>query len=299
MVAVTLGQARIRIRICSASRCGEAVLSCTGLTLLPWSALAPQSAWRRSSASAPRGQSERRSPLRTSLALLQLLSFVRFTPDSNKTGTPPSTCISLPQMDSVHRLDYSQGRPAAGPAPAYQGPPPPRPPPPSYFAAVRRRVPSSLRPVLLFATFLSFIYLIAVAVTSFRYLSSSTETAKLKLFDIISGVLYLVGAVTEAFGLYAVWTSKLPLVLLHARASVVGLVVVVAAQIINIVSHYTGKKDIIDGCTAKYTGAAACTGYSSWWGGWGCSQSEPLSATDAANYCQSNWQKESIWVFVW
>ncbi|CAO1637219.1 unnamed protein product [Parajaminaea phylloscopi] len=203
-------------------------------------------------------------------------------------------------MDSVHRLNYSQGRPAQpqGPTPTHQGPPP-QAAPPSYFAAVRRRVPASLRPVLLVATFISFLYLVIAAVASFRYIGATHETAKLRTFDVIAGILYVVGALAEAFGFYAIWTRKRPLVTMYARLSLFALAIIVGAQVVNIVSHFAGKSDIISGCTQKYTGATACSGYSSWWGGWSCSETEPLSASDAASYCENLWKKESTWIFVW
>lgn len=196
-------------------------------------------------------------------------------------------------MDTVNRVSYVQGSPA--PYQASQ----PQAPPPSYFAAVRRRVPGSLRTVLLVATFISFIYLVSASVTSFRYVGSKYETTKLKIFDIIIGVFLVLGAVTEAFGFWAVWTRKQTLVAAYARVSIIALAIVVAAQIVNVISHFTGKGDITVGCTKKYTGANACSGYSSWWGGWSCSETEPLNAIDAASYCEQIWKKESVWVFVW
>lgn len=201
-------------------------------------------------------------------------------------------------MDSVHRLDYQAGQPS-GPHP----PPQRNGAPPSYWSSIRTRVsPSSssysLRPVLIFTTLISFLYLLIIAIANFKSLNDQDETAKLKTFDIISAALCLFAAAVEAFGFLAAVKSHVGWASLYARASTLALGAVVAADVVAIVEQFTAKSDLIGGCTKIYTGAATCKdGQSSWWGD--CTPGQPMTAEQAGKYCESQWKKGTIWDFVW
>lgn len=92
---------------------------------------------------------------------------------------------------------------------AYQAsarPPPPTGPPPAYARTIGRLFPYSLRPVLLFSCVISFIYLVLLGGSDFKTAGSTDVTGKLKIFEIVQGILFIVGAIVEVFGFYAVYT---------------------------------------------------------------------------------------------
>lgn len=202
-------------------------------------------------------------------------------------------------MDTVHRLDYTAGQPG-GPSPNYQSN---AAPPPSYWTSMRTRVtPSttySLRPVLIFTTLISFLYLVIIAIANFKSLNDPTETGTLRLFDIITAALCLFAAVVELFGFLAALRTHLAWASLYAKASTLALAAVIAADVVAIVEQFAAKGDLIGGCTKTYTGAATCDGNESWFGAASCTPGQPMTAEQAGEYCNSQWKKGTIWVFVW
>lgn len=175
-------------------------------------------------------------------------------------------------------------------------------PPPAYSAALRRVYPYSMRPVLLISTFISFLYLLIVAIASFRSTSWEHETTRLRLFDVLIGALLVPAAIIEAFGFMAAWTCRFPLARLYSLASILALALTVAADVLAIVQHYAGKGDLIDGCTKDNVGRVGrATGG---WGGWFSYNdqgdgSAPWTSEQAQSYCNSQWKRDGIWTIVW
>jgi hypothetical protein len=159
----------------------------------------------------------------------------------------------------------------------------------------------SLRPVLLFTTSLSLLYLVFSAAVSLRSLSQTGETGKLKTFDVIVGILLLVAAAVELLGLAAAWTSRLSWASLYARASTIAFALVVGAEVVGIVEHYVAKTDLISGCTTRNTGTSADDDSSSWWlwGSGSDASSANLTAAEAQTYCEARWSRSTAWVIVW
>jgi hypothetical protein len=71
---------------------------------------------------------------------------------------------------------------------------------------------------------------------------------------------------------------------------------VIASEVLGVIVTFTLKTDVINSCTAHYTGSTEDDG--SIFGN-GNSNSGPLSATDANNYCQSLWSSDRTWDIVW
>ncbi|PWN21839.1 hypothetical protein BCV69DRAFT_156942 [Microstroma glucosiphilum] len=187
-----------------------------------------------------------------------------------------------------------------GPGPNFARPPRPGaggPPPPAYQRVMQR---ISLRPVLLFTTSISILYLVFSAAVSLRSLNQTGETGKLKTFDVILGILLLVAAVVELLGLSAAWTSRLSWATLYARASTIALALVVGAEVVGIVEHYVAKTDLIAGCTTRNTGTNSDTDSSWWlWGSGSDGASTTMTAAEAQAYCEARWSRTTAWVIIW
>lgn len=116
-------------------------------------------------------------------------------------------------------------RPPPPTAPPHAAAPPPgyftpfTGPPPRYAAVVSKVYPYSLRPVLIFTSFLGFLWAIVMGVNSIRNRSNSgggcsarrrlyvrgtdhcAETSNQKMFDLVNAILYFVVAGIEVFGM--------------------------------------------------------------------------------------------------
>lgn len=84
--------------------------------------------------------------------------------------------------------------------------PPPSGPTPLYAKAVRRFIPYSLRPVIIFSSLLSAAYLLILGISDFRASTRYGNSGKLKTFDIIQGALFLAAAIVELIGFQAAYS---------------------------------------------------------------------------------------------
>lgn len=97
-------------------------------------------------------------------------------------------------MSTTPHLAYSQ-------QPSTRAPPPTGNPP--TYAKI---YPYSLRPLLLVSTIVSFFYLIILGIASFKAIGYKGETSKLKLFDGVTGGLFIAAAAIEVLGFVGAWT---------------------------------------------------------------------------------------------
>jgi hypothetical protein len=101
-------------------------------------------------------------------------------------------------MDSSgHTLAYQQQN---------ARPPPPSGPAPLYSRTINRLFPYSLRPVMLISCIISLVYLVLLGGNDFKEAEYTVTSSKLTLFNIVEGVLFVVAALIEVFGLYAAYT---------------------------------------------------------------------------------------------
>ncbi|PWZ03851.1 hypothetical protein BCV70DRAFT_24372 [Testicularia cyperi] len=195
------------------------------------------------------------------------------------------------QQQEVPELSYLPSY-----TPPQTRPPPPSGPPPAYSNVIRRVYPYSLRPVVILTTLVTVIYLVVVAVANFRSMGRSSNSAVQKILDAVVGALLIGAAVVELLGFLAAFKSNLKMATLYSRLTLPAFALVIAAEIIGIVEHYSFKSRIIDNCVADNTGAAAPSSSFFWpYGG----SSTTMSAADAQEYCQSQWKYDSSWEIVW
>ncbi|EPQ27443.1 uncharacterized protein PFL1_04981 [Pseudozyma flocculosa PF-1] len=174
---------------------------------------------------------------------------------------------------------------------------PPSGPPPAYAAVLGKVYPYTLRPVILFTTFVTFLYLLLISISQFKDAAGFEVSGKLMLFYIIQGSLLLLVALVEVLGFVAAFRSNLKLATVYSRIALPSYILVVAAQILAVVSHYTCKRDFINACTAQNTGKRVSSGDSFWWNS--STTSYTLSGPEAESYCQDQWNSESTWTIVW
>ncbi|KAG8834851.1 hypothetical protein FRC17_006783 [Serendipita sp. 399] len=111
-------------------------------------------------------------------------------------------------------------------------------------------------------------------------------------FDIVLGVLYIIIAIIEGFGVTAAIMSRLPLVKIYAYLSVVGVLAVVAIEVIRLVLHNVFKKAILDQCVKEVTGLTLTTTTGSFFNP--STSSTTVDPAQAQKLCNDWWVK-AIW----
>jgi len=139
---------------------------------------------------------------------------------------------------------------------------------------------------------LSALWTLLIGISSFKDVSIDKDNhfPKLAVFSIVLGVLYTTVCAIEIFGIVAAVTQRLPLVMAYATASVVSCLVVVAAGLMGVVIHFVDKGDLIKECTTLSTGDTVVLRFG---GIFGSSSSDTLSPSEAASFCQSDWDHAS------
>ncbi|WVQ85953.1 hypothetical protein IAT38_008121 [Cryptococcus sp. DSM 104549] len=163
-------------------------------------------------------------------------------------------------------------------------------PPPRYATVVRKVYPYSLRPIVIFISIVGFIYGLALGVESIRDMNNDKETTKMKIFDLIIGIMFLVIALIELFCIAVAAMQSLPLARILLVAVPVGVLVNFGAQILAIVVHFSLKSDLIAQCVYDETGAT----YSDRFGTTG-----NITETQAQSVCDSSWSRGTWGVFAW
>ncbi|RSH85286.1 hypothetical protein EHS25_005093 [Saitozyma podzolica] len=160
---------------------------------------------------------------------------------------------------------------------------PPSGPPPRYAAVVSKVYPYSLRPVLIFTSFLGFLWAIVMGVNSIRNRSNSGETNTQKMFDLVNAILYFVVAGIEVFGIVVGVLQSLPLARVLAITAPLAVLANFAAQLIHVWT-------LIDQCVGVTGGTTISNGN----GG-----TEVVSNAQATNWCMSAWNQGTWTVFAW
>lgn len=154
----------------------------------------------------------------------------------------------------------------------------------------------NLRPVALTCACLAWLWTLLWSIRSFQAVSGDRSSfARVVPFDITLGTLYAVACAIEAFGFFAMFRQNSKLVGVYSWASVGAVVVVLAAEIIRIVLHFTLKKSLIDECTTENTGDIVV----SRGGFWDPTTTATLSADEARRWCNDAWNRGTFSDFAW
>ncbi|KAH8112803.1 hypothetical protein DFH11DRAFT_1604030 [Phellopilus nigrolimitatus] len=174
-------------------------------------------------------------------------------------------------------------------------PPPPQGPPPSY-AIVTKVYRRSLRPVVLGISLVSAIWALVWGVASFRDISVDKDhAAKLEVFDIVLGTMYMVAFAVEFFGMTAAIVQKLPMIRIYAFLSLGTAVLITATELIRVIIHFAFKDTLISECIALAQGETITTRL----GIWGQTTSTTLDLEDATDFCNSSWSHDSFSEIAW
>ncbi|KAF5372565.1 hypothetical protein D9758_005162 [Tetrapyrgos nigripes] len=186
---------------------------------------------------------------------------------------------------------------------------PPQGAPPRY-ALVNRVYSRNLRPVVIVFAFLSFLWtLFAYAqspfltnslsnlslglwIGSFRSIGIERHEgfSKLGTISIVLGVLYMTVSLFEAFGVFAAWSQRTPLVRIYALLSAATTLIVIGGGIFEIVVHFTMKGDIIGVCTSSLEGEDFVE-YP--FGFFGPRRFGTINGQDASDWCNREWDHDS------
>ncbi|WVF68202.1 hypothetical protein IAT40_002967 [Kwoniella sp. CBS 6097] len=169
-------------------------------------------------------------------------------------------------------------------------PPPPTGPPPRYTAVVTKVYPYSLRPVVFFTAFIGFIYGIALGVASIKDMGDDFETAKQKVFDIVTAVLYFVIGGIEAYALFVAFVQKIPLARFLVWLVPAGILVNLANQVIAVIIHFTMKNDLIDQCVKNEAGDLGIDRVGN---------ISNITTDQAQTICNNAWDRGTWSVFAW
>jgi len=165
-------------------------------------------------------------------------------------------------------------------------------PPPYSF--VRRYYNRSLRPILLTLTSTAIVAGALWCAASFRNRGNDRRiNPKLPTFDLVFGVIFAVLTVFELIGLHAAWGRRVTLMRVYSLLSVISVLAIVAVQILEIVTDFMFKNDLINECIREVTSSntSDCSGY------W-CTDS-PMTQTDGNHYCRHQWTKITLGDFAW
>ncbi|QRV85009.1 hypothetical protein RhiJN_13025 [Ceratobasidium sp. AG-Ba] len=173
-------------------------------------------------------------------------------------------------------------------------PPPPGPPPRYNFMQKVYRY--NLRPVALTCGVMAWLWTLLWSIRSFQDAGGDrTSFPRVVAFDITLGALYATACAIETFGVFAMFGQKTRLVGIYSWASVGAVIVVIAAELIRIILHFTLKKSLIDQCTRENTGDVVITRG----GFWDPTTSTTLTEADARNWCNDAWNRGTFADFAW
>ncbi|THH04075.1 hypothetical protein EW145_g5792 [Phellinidium pouzarii] len=173
-------------------------------------------------------------------------------------------------------------------------PPPPQGAPPAY-AMVTKVYRRSLRPIVVGIGLLAAIWALIWGIASFRDISIDKEhAAKLEVFDIVLGSLYMATFAIELFGLAAAVLQKLAMIRIYAFASLGVAVIITATELIRVIIHFAFKSTLINECIALSTNQTVETRV----GIWG-TKTTTLNGEDASTFCNSAWSHDSFSEIAW
>lgn len=174
---------------------------------------------------------------------------------------------------------------------------PPVGPPPRYYQIMNRTYPHSLRPILLFACFISLCYLILLGVQDFKTAGQTGVSGKYKTFTIVQGILFMAAAGIEIFGLVSTFSQKLPLARTYSFLSLIGFGAVVASQIIGVIVIFAYKNEVLSSCSTFYTSSGNIDNSGWFWSD--NNNNVPMSTDDANKYCSTLWSRSRTWEIIW
>ncbi|KAG9076387.1 hypothetical protein FS749_011838 [Ceratobasidium sp. UAMH 11750] len=138
-------------------------------------------------------------------------------------------------------------------------PAPPTGPPPRYNF-MQRVYRYNLRPVALSCGVLAWMWTLLWSIRSFQDVGGDRISfPRVVAFDITLGTLYATACAIETFGIFAMFGQKTRLVGIYSWASIGAVVVVIAAELIRIILHFSLKGSLIDQCTKENTGDVVVT----------------------------------------
>jgi len=171
-------------------------------------------------------------------------------------------------------------------------PPIPRgaPPPYAFVSRVYRR---PLRPIVIGFSFAAALWCYVWGGSALWDISDSGDFHYLVIVNIILGILFLTVAFIETFGLFAAIKARIGMARAYAYLSIVGSLLIIAAECLRLSVYFTQKSDLINSCANEAVGLTVIHHGSFW----GPTTDQTLDQSDAQQYCNSSWT-QSVWTTV-
>ncbi|KAL7415775.1 hypothetical protein BDY24DRAFT_382190 [Mrakia frigida] len=171
-------------------------------------------------------------------------------------------------------------------------------PPPAYgiqrpINTLTRVQPRSLRIVVLCFTLCGCIWAAVWGVRDLQDLNDEGETSSMKVFDSITGIIYLVISAIELGGFLAALKNTARLVRIYAFASIGSVVLAAAGGIIQVIRHFALKAAIKSKCVGDSTGTFVSSTY------WGSSTTFSYTEAEAITYCDKLFSRNTWYYIVW
>ncbi|KAH0578690.1 hypothetical protein H2248_003818 [Termitomyces sp. 'cryptogamus'] len=168
-------------------------------------------------------------------------------------------------------------------------PPPLQDAPPSY-AFVTRVYRRNLRPIVIFTAFLGGLFGLVSGIGWFRNFSvdRNENVPKVANISIALGVLYMVVFVIELFGIYSAATQRLKPVRIYCFLVALATLIVVAASLTRVVSHFVLKNDLLKECNSLTANDEIV-----YFGFWGPVSTRNITSQEAAQWCRNAWDHDS------
>ncbi|EJU01515.1 hypothetical protein DACRYDRAFT_80114 [Dacryopinax primogenitus] len=172
---------------------------------------------------------------------------------------------------------------------------PPEAPKSKVLASLAR---GPLRSIIMVLTVAGVAWGLAFGIQSFRDIGFDRTTGggnSLVTFDIIIGSLMCGFAVMMIIGFIVALVNRPTLARTFSFLSIFAGLVLCAGQLFIVIAHFFFQSLIIDECEAATTNATVITGNPFWFG----YSEHTLSATDARNFCNSAFSRQSASTIIW
>jgi len=169
---------------------------------------------------------------------------------------------------------------------------PPTEPPPAYRYVMRFYGRRNLRPVVIAMSIITAIWALAWTVSSFKQLKldNSDDLPKLAPLAIAQGVMFGVGCLFQTYGIIAAKMQRFTMIKIFAFLCAMSTLLIIGTGLMRVITHFVFKSDLLTECTAiAQTGSIGPV-----FGIWGSNPTNRLDLTQAAEFCNSEWSRDSF-----
>jgi len=146
--------------------------------------------------------------------------------------------------------------------------------------------------VVLVISGMAALWALLYGISAFRVLGEdeSKSVPGLRTISLALGIVYLVAAGIEVFGVVAASMQHVAMVRIYCLLSVLASILVLGGNLAQLVFHFTQKNHLISMCAAENTGDTVYYG----WGFFSPSHRSTLTGKEAKKWCNREWENDSV-----